>query len=108
MSERNLRTEMLLGSEGVARLAKARVAVFGVGGVGGYAVEALARAGVGELDLIDMDTVAESNINRQIIATQDTVGMHKTEAAKKRVLSINHEARVNIHTLFFPRQRRAF
>lgn len=100
-SERNKRTEMLLGSEGVARLASARVAVFGVGGVGGYAVEALARAGVGRLALIDMDTVAESNINRQIIATVDTLGMHKTEAARDRVLSINPEARVNIHTLFF-------
>ena len=73
MSERNLRTEMLLGREGVLRLSGARVAVFGVGGVGGYAVEALARAGVGELDLVDMDTVSESNINRQIIATESTI-----------------------------------
>ena len=101
MSERNLRTEMLLGREGVLRLSGARVAVFGVGGVGGYAVEALARAGVGELDLVDMDTVSESNINRQIIATYSTLGMPKTEAAKDRILSINPEARVNLHTVFF-------
>ena len=101
MSERNLRTEMLLGREGVLRLSGARVAVFGVGGVGGYAVEALARAGVGELDLVDMDTVSESNINRQIIATYSTLGMPKTEAAKDRILSINPEARVNVYPVFF-------
>ena len=92
---------MLLGKEGVKRLEESRVAVFGVGGVGGYAVEALARAGVGSLLLIDSDKVSESNINRQIIATESTVGRYKTEVARERVLDINPEARVDILNLFF-------
>ncbi len=92
---------MLLGSEGVERLQAARVAVFGVGGVGGYAVEALARAGVGHIELIDSDRVSLSNINRQIIATHNTVGMYKTEAMRERILSINPEAQVICHSLFF-------
>ena len=79
---------MLIGTEGVKRLASARVAVFGVGGVGGYAVEALARAGVGRIDLIDSDKVALSNINRQIIATHQTLGQYKTEAARDRIATI--------------------
>lgn len=87
--ERLSRTEMLLGEEGIERLKKAHVAVFGVGGVGGYIVEALARSGVGELTLVDSDTVAESNINRQIIASYDTLGMYKVEAAAYRVRSVN-------------------
>ena len=95
------RTRMLLGDEAVGRLAASRVAVFGVGGVGGYTVEALARSGVGELDLIDKDTVSYSNINRQIIALQSTVGRYKTEVAAERIAEINPGCRVNIHTTFF-------
>ena len=76
------RTERILGKEAMDRLANARVAVFGVGGVGGYAVEALVRGGVGALDLIDNDQVAESNLNRQIIATKETIGMPKVDAAR--------------------------
>ena len=101
MNEQHSRTEMLLGTEGVERLMAARVAIFGVGGVGGYAAEALARAGVGSIDLIDSDRVALSNINRQIIATHATVGMYKTEAMRERILSINPEAKVVCHSIFF-------
>ena len=89
MSEQFLRTEMLLGSDALNRLRSARVAVFGLGGVGGYTVEALARSGVGSLDLIDSDTVSVSNLNRQILATHSTVGMLKVDAARQRVLDIN-------------------
>lgn len=92
---------MMLGEEGVNRLFAARVAVFGVGGVGGYAVEALARAGVGHIELIDSDRVSLSNINRQIIATHNTVGMYKTEAMRERIMSINPEAEVVCHSVFF-------
>ena len=101
MNEQHSRTEMLLGAEGVSRLAAARVAVFGVGGVGGYAAEALARAGVGHIDLIDSDRVAVSNINRQIIATHETIGMYKTEAMRDRIASINPEASVGCYNIFF-------
>lgn len=101
MNEQHSRTEMLLGTEGVERLMSARVAVFGVGGVGGYVVEALARAGVGSFDLIDSDRVAISNINRQIIATHETIGMYKTEAMRDRIHSINPEAGVVCHNIFF-------
>ena len=89
MREQFIRTEMLLGAEALERLQNARVALFGLGGVGGYTLEALARSGVGQLDLIDNDTVSLSNLNRQILATYDTVGMRKVDAAKQRVLSIN-------------------
>ena len=92
---------MLLSEDGVEKLKNACVAVFGVGGVGGYAVEALARAGVGEIHLIDSDKVSVSNINRQIIATHLTVGQFKTEAMKERIHSINPEAKVVCHSLFF-------
>ncbi len=95
------RTELLLGKEGVATLKKARVAVFGVGGVGGYVVEALARSVVGALDLIDKDVVSPSNINRQIIALHSTVGRKKTEVAKERALDINPDIKVHCHDLFF-------
>ena len=101
MNEQYSRTEMLIGTEGVKRLSSAKVAVFGVGGVGGYAVEALARAGVGYIDLIDSDKVALSNINRQIIATHKTVGQYKTEAARDRILSINPNCTVKCYNLFF-------
>ena len=95
------RTEMLIGAAALEKLNKARVAVFGVGGVGGYVVEALARAGVGTLDLIDNDCISESNINRQIIALYSTVGQMKTEAMAKRIKDINPCAVVNVHNLFF-------
>lgn len=95
------RTAMLLGGDAVERLARARIAVFGLGGVGGALCEALARAGVGELTLIDGDTVSVTNINRQIIATHSTVGMPKTEAMRARVLDINPDCRVQIHTVFY-------
>lgn len=95
------RTQFLLGSEGMARLQKARVAVFGLGGVGGYVVEALARSGVGALDLIDHDTISITNINRQILATWNTIGQDKVQAAKERVLSINPQLQVNAMKTFY-------
>ena len=101
MKEQFFRTGMLLGEAAIDRLQKARVAVFGLGGVGGYTVEALARSGIGALDLIDNDNISLSNINRQILATHSTVGMAKTEAAKQRVLDINPECRVTTWPLFF-------
>ena len=101
MENQWIRTELLLGEEAVERLKNSRVAVFGVGGVGGYVAEALARTGVGTFDLIDKDTVSVSNINRQIIATHSTVGRVKVEAMKERILEINPEAEVHIHKCFF-------
>lgn len=95
------RTGQLLGGENMEKLARSRVAVFGVGGVGGYVVEALARCGVGTLELTDADVVAPSNINRQIIATVSTLGRPKVEAARDRVLDINPDCRVNIHKIFY-------
>lgn len=95
------RTALLVGTEGIEKLKNARVAVFGIGGVGGYVVEALARSGVGTLDLIDNDKVCLSNLNRQIIATHSTLGEYKVEAAKKRVLDINPAAVVNTYKTFF-------
>lgn len=101
MSDRFSRTEMIFGHEAMKRLSEARVAVFGIGGVGGYVVEALARSGIGELDLIDNDTVSVSNINRQIIALESTVGMYKTDAAKARIADINPDCKVNVYRTFF-------
>lgn len=101
MENQNSRTEMLIGSDGQGRLCSATVAIFGVGGVGGYAAEAIARAGVGKIHLIDSDVVSLSNINRQIIATHNTLGMYKTEAMRDRILSINPEATVVCHSIFF-------
>ena len=95
------RTELLIGKEGMERLSNSRVAVFGVGGVGGYTVEALARSGIGELDLIDNDQVALTNLNRQIIATTKTLGRDKVDVAKERVLEINPDAKVNIYKKFY-------
>lgn len=95
------RTELLLGAEAMERLKKARVAVFGVGGVGSYVVEALARSGVGSLDLIDRDTVSLTNINRQIIALRSTIGKYKVDVAKERVLDINPEAIINAYRVFY-------
>ena len=101
MREEFSRMGLLLGEEALSRLEGARVAVFGLGGVGGYTVEALARAGIGKLDLIDSDTVSLSNRNRQILATRSTLGLPKTEAAKRRVLDINEEAQVTTWELFY-------
>ena len=95
------RTRMLLGEDAMARLAAARVAVFGIGGVGGHVVEALARSGVGTLELIDNDTVSLTNINRQIIALHSTVGMPKVDAARARVLDICPQTQVIAHRAFF-------
>ena len=95
------RTEALIGAQALQRLQQARVAIFGVGGVGGYVVEALARSGVGALDLVDNDTVAPSNLNRQIIALHSTLGQYKVDAARARVLDINPECRVQVHRMFY-------
>ena len=101
MHEQFSRTGLLLGENALERLQKARVAVFGLGGVGGYAVEALARAGIGAFDLFDHDTISVSNLNRQILATYATIGMPKAEAAKQRIHSINPNALVNPHPVFY-------
>ncbi|MBR2835396.1 MAG: tRNA threonylcarbamoyladenosine dehydratase [Coriobacteriales bacterium] len=95
------RTEMLLGEDALKKLANSRVIVFGIGGVGGYVVEALARSGVGALDVVDKDTVDITNINRQIIATTATVGIPKVDVAKERILSINPACCVTAHKCFF-------
>lgn len=99
-NERNSRTAALIGAEGVASLASMRVLVIGLGGVGGYATEALARAGVGALTLVDCDRVTESNINRQIIADYDTVGRYKTDAFLERISKINPDCTVTVKNLF--------
>ncbi len=95
------RTQLLIGEEGINRLSHARVAVFGIGGVGGYTVEALARSGVGTFDLVDDDKVCLTNLNRQIIATRSTVGRYKVDVAKQRILDINPDAVVNIYKTFY-------
>lgn len=95
------RTQLLLGEEAMEKLKNARVAVFGIGGVGGYVCEALARTGVGHFDLIDDDKVCLTNINRQIIATRKTVGRYKTEVMKERMLEINPDIEVTLHQCFF-------
>lgn len=95
------RTQLLLGREAMERLAGARVAVFGIGGVGGYVCEALVRSGVGAFDLIDNDKVSLTNLNRQIIATRKTLGRYKTEVMKERMLDINPDADICIHSCFF-------
>lgn len=101
MADQFSRTRLVLGDEGLERLKAARVAVFGIGGVGGYTVEALARSGVGALDLIDNDTVSLSNINRQIYALHSTVGRQKTEVAKERIADICPDTRVTVYNTFF-------
>ena len=95
------RTETLIGNEALDKLSKSRVAVFGVGGVGGYVVEALARAGVGSIDLIDNDDINITNINRQIIALHSTIGKSKVDIAKERILDINPNIKVFTHKIFF-------
>lgn len=101
MENQFIRTQMLVGKQGIEKLKNSTVAVFGIGGVGGYTVEALARSGVGTIVIIDNDTVSFSNINRQIIATHDTLGMLKTDAAEKRIKSINPDCTVIKHNCFF-------
>lgn len=95
------RTELLLGKEAMEKLKNAKVAVFGIGGVGGYVCEALVRSGVGAFDLIDDDKVCLTNLNRQIIATRKTVGKYKTDVMKDRILEINPDAKVEVHKCFF-------
>ncbi|MBQ4071542.1 MAG: tRNA threonylcarbamoyladenosine dehydratase [Clostridia bacterium] len=99
--ERHSRTEMLLGEGAAERLGRTRVAIFGMGGVGGYALEALVRTGVLNIDVIDADTVSPSNLNRQIIALESTVGRMKTEAARERALAINSAACIKVHSCFY-------
>lgn len=101
MEESFSRTELLLGREAMKRLADSRVAVFGLGGVGSWAAEALARSGVGILDLFDNDTVSRTNINRQIVATELTVGRLKVDVMKERILAINSDAIVNTRACFY-------
>ncbi|MCQ2455502.1 MAG: tRNA threonylcarbamoyladenosine dehydratase [Clostridia bacterium] len=101
MSERFLRNEMLFGCENVSKLKTKKVIVFGIGGVGGYIVEALARSGVGFIDIVDNDTVALSNINRQILALESTVGNYKVQICKARILDINPDCTVNTYKKFF-------
>lgn len=96
-----IRTEGLLGEKAMKRLADSRIAVFGIGGVGGYVVEALARSGVGALDLIDNDKVDLSNLNRQIIASRDTLGRYKTEIMQERIQAIHPDCRVEVHQCFY-------
>ncbi len=95
------RTELLFGEEAMQVLAHSHVAVFGIGGVGGYVCEALCRSGIGSFDLIDSDRVSITNLNRQIIATRKTLGRRKVEVMKERILDINPQAEVNIHSCFF-------
>ena len=95
------RTQLLIGKEAMDRLSKTRVAIFGIGGVGGYTAEALARSGVGELDLIDDDKVCLTNINRQIFATRKTVGKYKVDVAEERLKDINPDIIINKHRTFY-------
>ena len=101
MSEKFIRTRRLIGTDAVKKLNNSKVAIFGVGGVGGFVCEALARAGIGEFDLIDNDTVSITNINRQIIATTATIGQLKVEAVKDRAMLINPDIKVNTHNCFY-------
>ena len=101
MENRFSRTEALLGEQAMEKLKKARVAVFGIGGVGGHVVEALVRSGVGAVDIVDSDKVCLSNLNRQIIATESSIGKYKVDVMKDRILDINPEAVVNVHKCFY-------
>jgi len=101
MADQYSRTRLLLGDEGISRLRNARVALFGLGGVGGYAAEALARSGIGALDLIDNDTISITNINRQLLATHSTVGQYKVDAAAERIKDIDPTIRVTTYKTFY-------
>ena len=104
MEEQFSRLEMLIGKENLDKLKNSRVAVFGVGGVGGYAVEALVRCGIGTIDIIDNDKVAKSNLNRQIYALHSTIGKYKVDVAKERILDINPDVKVNAYKTFYTPQ----
>ena len=101
MEEKFSRTEMLIGNDGMEKLKNAKVAVFGLGGVGSYVCEGLARSGVGNFVLVDFDKIDESNINRQLIATEKTIGRHKVDLMKERILDINPDANVDVHREFY-------
>ena len=101
MEEKFSRTEMLIGNDGMEKLKNAKVAVFGLGGVGSYVCEGLARSGVGNFVLVDFDKIDESNINRQLIATEKTIGRHKVDLMKERILDINPDANVEVHREFY-------
>ena len=101
MDEKFSRTEMLIGNEGMEKLAGAKVAVFGLGGVGSFVCEGLARSGIGNFVLVDFDKIDESNINRQLIATTRTIGKYKTDLMKERILEINPNAKVEVHKEFY-------
>ena len=101
MADQYSRTQLVLGSEGMEKLRRSRVAVFGLGGVGGYAVEALARAGIGQLDLIDDDTLSLTNLNRQLLALHSTIGLSKVDAAARRILDIDPTIQVRTHQTFY-------
>ena len=101
MADQYSRTRLLLGAEGMEKLTNARVALFGLGGVGGYTAEALARSGIGAIDLIDNDTVSLTNLNRQILATHDTVGQHKVDVAAARIHQIDPSIRVRTYKVFY-------
>ena len=101
MQESFSRTHMLLGGEAMERLGRSRVAVFGIGGVGGYVCEALVRSGLGAFDLIDNDRVSITNLNRQIIATRKTLGKYKVDVMRERILEINPKAEVRVYPCFF-------
>lgn len=104
MNNRFSRTEMLIGEENLKRLRNSRVAVFGLGGVGGFALEGLARSGIGEIDIIDSDKVDVSNLNRQIISKEDNIAEDKVDAAEKRIREINSQIKINKYKLFFSAQ----
>ncbi len=95
------RTELLIGKEALEILSRARIAVFGIGGVGGYTVEALVRSGIQHIDIIDNDTVCLTNLNRQIIATHSSIGKYKVDVMKERILDINPQAEVNVYKCFY-------
>ena len=101
MLNQYVRTELIFGADGMSKLFNSKVAVFGVGGVGGYAVEAFARSGIGRIDLFDDDKVCLTNLNRQIIATRKTIGLYKVDAFKERILEINPDAEVFAHRMFY-------
>ena len=101
MTDQFARTELLIGKEGVNKLKNSRVAVFGIGGVGGYVVEALVRSGLGNIDIIDNDTVCSTNLNRQIIATTKTIGKYKVDVAEERIHDINPEVKVTKYKTFY-------
>ncbi len=104
MDEKFSRSELLLGEGAVKKLSVARVAIFGIGGVGGHAAEAIARCGVGKIDLIDADTVSVSNLNRQIVALTSTIGSYKSDVMRERILDINPECEVNSYKVFYAKE----